>query len=115
MPCSTSRFGSSGAQVAKELQASSVGGTISNAYDTLDRLRSQTTAPGKVSARSHRAASAASLATYPVGRVPLEIHDRQDPNVVWLDLVEECVGKSAEDATTNSTMENEPGFRMLLN
>jgi len=61
------------------------------------------------------AAAAASLATHPVGRTPLEIHDRQNPNAAWLDLVEESVGKSAEKATTNGTTENHPRFGMVLN
>src|SRR5712691_7326593 len=57
----------------------------------------------------------ASLATYPVGRTPLEIHDRQNADVAWLDLVEKRVGKSAEEATTNGTTEDHRGFGMVLN
>ena len=57
----------------------------------------------------------ASLATHPVRRAPLEIHDREDPNAVWLDRIEECVGKSSKEATTNRAEENQPGFGMLLN
>jgi hypothetical protein len=56
-----------------------------------------------------------SLATDPVRWTPLEIHDRQDPDAVWLDPVEKRVRKSAEEATTNGTTEDHPGFGMVLN
>jgi hypothetical protein len=50
------------------------------------------------------------LATHPVGRTPLEIHDRQNPDAAWLDLVEKRVRKPTEEATTNGTTEDHPSF-----
>ena len=56
-----------------------------------------------------------SLTTYPVGRASLEIHHRKNPDAAWLDLVDQRVRKSAEEAATNGTTEDPPRFGMVLN
>jgi len=46
------------------------------------------------------------------GAAPLEIHHRENPDAVGLDLVQERVRKSAEKTTTDRPMQNRSGFGM---
>lgn len=56
-----------------------------------------------------------SLTTHPICRASLEIHDRENPDTIWLDLVEKGVRESLEQATADGTTEDRPSFGMVLN
>src|SRR5438552_580394 len=57
---------------------------------------------------------APSLAADPVHGTSLEIHHRENPNAIRLDLVQKCVRKSPEKATTDRPTENRSRFGMSL-
>src|SRR5262245_5422010 len=55
------------------------------------------------------------LATYPVRRAALEIHDCEDSNAVGLERVKAPVWKATEDAAANFALDLAPTLRMLGN
>lgn len=56
----------------------------------------------------------ASLATQPVRRPAPEIHHRENADATWLDLVQECVRKSAQKPATNRSTERRSDFGARL-
>jgi hypothetical protein len=48
----------------------------------------------------------ASLTTYPIGRTPLQIHHRENPDAPRIDLVEKSVRKATKESAPNGASQD---------